>query len=930
VDLVFQSFIVQENNMFLFKKVWRGWTVVVFGLIVNLSIFDLCAQETKKTEPASAGEIPANTWVKVKKGNTGKWLSSIWYMPATDEFISWGKYGSTAPDGVYDVLTFKVGDKVWRDSLPHSKTEAWAGRNWPNWNVYGFWSGMKSWKGPHVKGVYDYSVSGFAGKSRVSFTTTEGILRPTRSPTFHQGCWDSKRNRMVYFVGGQTFSYDPVKREWTDLKPAVSPAWSQHLVWASLCYDEHNDEIMLFGGGMALNAWGGARTWIYDCAENTWRRPEFGSSEMRKLRGRLEGVAELLRDTRCRLQYEVGQQPAVRKTAVTAALAEMKKHGTELGGLAKAFEAQKEGVAAKQIADVAQKLVKFAGESPGDNAHKLTTELQELEDDLDRGYRLARAEPPMRCNTQLVYDKKNKLIVLFGGDSQRAKLCDTWVYDVKTRTWRERYPKLSPPANDVLTATYIDKHGVILAAGFYVRRERHSYLHAAWMYDAAKNTWTPVKGEYNAGYCKWHSLAYSPKDDIVVLSCVHERNRGTRWTYLYRLNPASARVEREGAVNSERPRYYHDFNAKMSRLPAPDPQALEQRLAKMPANKWVEMPGPNAPPKTWSSATIDTDKSVVLYTGGGHSGWSGTDVAHYDMRTGRWSISYEPEFPPFLRGCNRTAFGWGYNLHPWAEHTRRWYAYDPVSKMMVYARQGGTGAKAGRNLTLHLGTGKTGVVKTTGYASWIYDPRLRKWYPPTFDRPFGTSDSARLISTPKGVYAHSRTEGVWHCRVEKVEEGGTTRYVARWEQITKKGPGTGGEFCGTVYDSKRHRLIVLASKKLMTVLDLNTKKISQIKPANGWSVDYREAAYIPDQDVIVACEGLKKRGYAVYRCAENKWYRTDIEPLKVGGKPINRGRGFGADTILLYDTIHKVLFTYDYRSPVFIMRYDDKTVKVRE
>lgn len=919
--------------MFLFSAVRRKWMILFCALFFIFSVLDLCAQEKEKTAPAGSGEIPVNTWVRVKKGGTGKYLSSIWYMPTTDEFVSWGKRDNQRPDGVYDIVTFKVGDKRWKNSFPLGKEKEWAGQKWPNWNRYGYWSRMKNWKGPHVKKFYDYCVGGFMATNRVSFTTTEGILRPSRCPTFHQACWDSKRNRMVYFVGGKTFAYDPVKREWSDLKPGKSPAWCQHLVWASLCYDEHNDEIMLFGGGMAINAWGGARTWIYDCEKNTWTRPQFGTPELQKLRGQLETAADKLRNTRCRAQYELGQASSVRKEAVTAALKELKEVGTELGTLAGMFTKAGEDEAGKKLGEVAAKVTERAGTAADDNAHKLVWDLKALERSLDGASRLVRAEPPMRCNTQLVYDRKNKLIVLFGGDSQNAKLCDTWVYDVKTRTWRERYPALSPPPDGELTATYIDKHGVILAAGFFTRRSRHSYLHVAWMYDAAKNEWTPLKGEYDSRYCGWHSVAYSPKDEVVVVSCVNRKPDGTRWTYLYRLDPATAAAKRKGVANSVVPRYHLNFDWRTRKLPAPDPEALDKKYAALPANEWVQMPGPNVSRKGWGSACIDTDKGVILYIGGGHSTYSGTDTAHYDIGAGRWSLSYPPEFPPFLYGTNRTVYGWSYNLHPWAEHTRRWYEYDPISKMMVYNRQGSMRP----NRVYHLGIGKTGVVKTTGNSTWVYDPRLRKWYPPTTDRPFGTGDADHLVSTPKGIYAHTGKKGVWHCEVKKVEENGKIRYAAHWKQVIKKAPSSGYDLKGTsVYDSKRHRLVVLKTPGYMDIIDLNAMKVGRIKPASGRVPYYREAVYIPDQDVIFSPNGYKKKGYSVYRCAENKWVRVDIASPVIRGTD-HRGRKYaktqmdaGEDTVLKYDPNHKIIFRYGVSSTVHLMRYDDKSVKVIE
>jgi hypothetical protein len=898
-------------------------------LLATVTVAPAFGQATEAPQKPGARNMPVNTWVKVAKGGTGKWLSSIWYMPVTDEFISWGKYGSTAPDGVYDVLTFQVGDKRWKNSFPHGKEKAWAGQKWPNWNKHGYWSRMKGWKGPQPKGVYDHVVGGFMARNSLRFVETEGILRPTRCPTFHQGCWDSKRTRMVYFVGGQTFSYDPVKRKWTDLKPKRSPAWCQHLVWASLAYDAHNDEIMLFGGGMALNAWGGAKTWIYDCDENTWSRPGFGSPEVRGLRTKLEAAAARLRDTRGRVQYELGQTSDVRKKAVATALDELTKIGDELGTLSGAFMKADEAKAGERLAEVTKKVAELAGSEPGDGAHKLVWDLKALEADLAGAYRLARAEPPIRCNTQLVYDPKNKLIVLFGGDSQNAKLCDTWVYDVKTRTWRERYPKLSPPADGVLTATWIDKHGAILVAGFHVRRVRRGHQYTAWMYDAATNEWTPLKGTYEPEWEDWHSAAYSPKDDVVVLSCVSQKQGSSRFTYLYRLDPATARANRKGVANSSRPRYHLDFNARTRKLPAPDPEAHAKKLAELPANQWVQMPGPNVSRKGWGSATIDTEKSVILYIGGGHSTYSGTDTAHYDIGAGRWSLSYPPEFPPFLYGTNRTVYGWAYNLHPWAEHTRRWYAYDPVSKMMVYNRQGSI--RPGSRY--HLGVGEDGVVKATGSGTWVYNPRLRKWYPPSIDRPFGTGDSQHLCSTPEGIYAHTGKQGIWHCTVQRLQGNGTVRYAAKWTQIIKKAPASGYDLKGTtVYDSKRHRLIALAHSKYMTVIDLKTKQVSQLKPKSGRIAHYREAAYIPDQDVIFTPNGFRQKGYSVYRCDDNVWVKVQIASPVITythrGKTHQKAQpDAGEDTVILYDPRHKVLFRYGVGNTVHVMRYDDETVK---
>ena len=438
------------------------------------------------------------------------------------------------------------------------------------------------------------------------------------------------------------------------------------------------------------------------------------------------------------------------------------------------------------------------------------------------------------------------------------------------------------------------------------------------MYDAAKNIWTPVKGSYGISRRRigWHSPAYSARDDAVLVYAHSSREA----TFAYRLDPATGSEARPGRAGGTS-RLYLDWDARMAKLPAQEPAA---NIEKMPANRWVEMPGPSVPTKNWGSATVDTEKGVILYIGGGHSTYSGTDTAHYDIGAGRWSLSYPPEFPPFLRATSRTVFGWSYNQHPWAEHTRKWYAYDPVSRMMVYARQG-----AGNKwITIHPDGADAKGFKPSGYCTMIYDPHLRQWYTPTWDRPWRTGDSSRLISTPNGVYAHAG--GIWHCNVEKVGAGDKAGYVGKWKQVFKEAPGTGSEFDATVYDSKRNRLVILTGsgkKPAMTFFDLGTGKSEKALPEGKWNF-FREACYIPDQDVIFTPDGYNGLGYYVYRCAQNKWIKVDIAPPMSGGKPIQRGAGKSSAAIV-YDPVHKVLFYFSIGAPVNLMRYDDKSVKVR-
>ena len=140
-----------------------------------------------------------------------------------------------------------------------------------------------------------------------------------RSHLYYRNTW-----KVNNYSDGCTFALDPAANTWTDLQAKNYPGTCRTVAWAAMCYDPLNDQILLFGGGLATNPAGGAPTWLYDCAENIWRRPKL------------------------------------------------------------------------------------------------------------------KAEPPLRCNSPIVYDPATQSMIMFGGYDQAAALNDTWAFDCRTGRWRQR------------------------------------------------------------------------------------------------------------------------------------------------------------------------------------------------------------------------------------------------------------------------------------------------------------------------------------------------------------------------------------------------------------------------------------------------------------------------------------------------------------
>ncbi len=765
--------------------------------------------------PGDLTAVEANSWVKVAEAEKEPLpFSATWYLPGAGEFFIWGGHGRHRYEGkVYEVRTFSPRRKVpaWRESLPLGKEKSWADGKFPNWGCG--CHGVKPTAGrTWLTKASDRAVSGNAKINEVRFVETEGVVRPTRCYTYYQGAYDSKRERMVYFVGGKTFAYDVKKRTWQDLE-AKPPLCCDALAFASMVYDPQGDQLILFGGAYALNPWGGARTWLFDCAKNTWTK------------------------------------------------------------------------------------AKAAGGT----------------------------EPPLRCNSQMVYDSKNRLVVLFGGDALDRFLADTWVFDPKKLEWSERKPQRCPPPRDRWTGCFLDKHGLVFLA-----TPSRAKLGECWTYDAARNIWTPIKGRMpKARRAEWLTSAYSQRDDVVLL---HSPGVGT---WLYRLEPATAADPDPKRAAAKPGDWVWNSRAAAQNpgllgAPKPDRKATEDVLGKLPANQVVEAKYPGMLyNKTWSSATIDTDRGTVIYAGGGHCGYTGTDIARFDVGANRWSFDAPPCFIPFLYNYSAVLFGWDYRMRPQSQHTYRWYAYDPVSKMVVYCAR-----KAGPHdgFSVQLREDEPPFVydsKKHKQWTWICDPAGNKFYPPVFGRPFGNSWEMALCTTPQGVFAKT-SKGLYRATVSVKKD----RADVSWELVDSNSPkrpkGYGGEFEPLVYDGKRKRLLYVfgphhrnpqeALPLIVYEHPLGKGEWKLVKTRAGLK-NSREVVYDPENDCLIS---MPEETLMVMNCKTNEWKELDVNMPKAG---------YGVSCALLYDPVHKVCVILvqqrGNRLGVYLFRLDLKTARFR-
>jgi hypothetical protein len=286
----------------------------------------------------------------------------------------------------------------------------------------------------------------------------------------------------------------------------------------------------------------------------------------------------------------------------------------------------------------------------------------------------------------------------------------------------------------------------------------------------------------------------------------------------------------------------------------------------------------------------------VLYTGGGHSGYSGNDVARYSIAENRWRLDFPPRFPPYLEGTNGAVFGWSYGMMPFSQHTYRWYAYDPASKTVVYLAR----SAPFDGLDVQLGDDPADTfiyqAKKHGQATWVYDVARRRMHPPSFGRPFANTWHLAVVGTPQGVFAASEGR-LYRGQVDRDTGQATWSLIDTNFPKPPKAIPYNYEFQPLLYDATRDRLIQL--KGDATRVDVYARPLAsggawQLLDIAGSAAIGREAVYIPRHDAVV---WLGDRRLFALDCAAQRMRTVEVElPKGV----------YGTECAFVYDPRHDV------------------------
>jgi len=866
-------------------------SLLLLTLLTVVVLADGHAQEKKPSEGAGKKETPVNQWVKIGEMPPQKNISLV-YAPSVKRFVM------VMPEGVRYLD---------RES--------------------------KAWKAAPIKGKWP-------------------DIR-LRKGTYFQVAWDPGSAKIVSYLHNRTCSLDPDTWAIKDLKASPSPAASprdlikerelgsyygdhSHLIWGSLCVDPVNNEALLLGGASSAPE-GTPGFWRYAFATNAWTRDatvsDADSQRTQAIKALEDEAWNLL--SRVRNRFHVAETDEEAKADLKAAAE------TVAGAIDRVQAKEKDERVVAQLKAAAaniRKAMPMLNTKP--DLAAINALLAGHRKCFEAGL-MAAPTPSARLNAQMAYDASAKKIVLFGGDGWDRLYGDTWVYDCITRRWTQRFPEFGPGPRAGNALIYLPKSKKVLLVGGYSYggggRAGHRRIPDMWVYDTAGNRWArladthPKSASSNRAFYSavgFQEISVWPaavdEDDNVVLVDAGNTNisKGKRndFTWLCRVEPDKDLTAKQ-TDKSPPLVIYRNWMQGWDRHGPADSEKQKKVIESLKANVWTHLSTPrDASHRDWGTTAYDTRRKQLLYWGGGHSSYMGSDLNHWSLCGGLWSESYDPEFNlNFAYGYNAPGLLTFQNRPQIPVHGYQSYAYDPVADLMVAAYW---------------------------HYTFTYAPGRREWVGSPFRTPFSSGNIMRLSleTTPKGVVAWA-DKGLFLFDAAK----------RAWNKLPLSGGKLGTPYCdrsGMCYDSRRDCLWLGYDGSSILKYDMKTGKLARftgcpatLKDAKKRGPVIREMTYIADQDLVLFMLVKSKNGKAANYCfdpEDGKWYWLEL-PYRVGDKttsPKLDYPGYWWSSALNYDAEDKIAILsvrwndmrsgLRYQGRVWLLKLDRKTAKMEE
>jgi len=262
--------------------------------------------------------------------------------------------------------------------------------------------------------------------------------------------------------------------------------------------------------------------------------------------------------------------------------------------------------------------------------------------------------PPVRGNAPMVYDSRNRVVVLFGGGSFWTQynnyLGDTWVYSVDTNTWTEMNPSPAPSSRTFHGLAYDSRAEVVVLFGG-VHNTYEGALGDTWIYNVKTNTWTQMFPTDSPSPRAGTGLVYDSHHKKIVLHSLtpYPVYTAETWTYDLRantwtnMNPSNIPLWSSGDTCDPVNLTYDPKNDVSVNL-----CYFTVWTYSLTTNSWTKKPTPAVqPPARWGTDfAYDSRLDKMILFGGCDWGAMRGDTWTYDVRTNAWSNLNPSVSPP--------------------------------------------------------------------------------------------------------------------------------------------------------------------------------------------------------------------------------------------------------------------------------------------
>jgi N-acetylneuraminic acid mutarotase len=297
----------------------------------------------------------------------------------------------------------------------------------------------------------------------------------------HEMTFDSLNNVVVLYGGtnvygtnNETWTFNVATDTWEQQSPLLKPEGYGF----AMDFDSYNNQTIVFGG--VISTWRND-TWVYDLQSDAWtlKNPILPVTD----KAYLDGVYDS--ENKQFIIFSGWNNSGLNKetwayNVTSNAWTQMAPTTTPAG---RVFHSM-------AYATTIKKTILFGGT---DWSTLYYNDTWEYDYNIDSWSSInSLISPPSRIDFDMVYDSHNNVIVLFGGTNASSRLGDTWLYDIPTSNWTQRFPTNNPSARSGHAMAYDPDNNCVVLFGGY---DANGYNFETWTYDVLNNTWTEMNLE---------------------------------------------------------------------------------------------------------------------------------------------------------------------------------------------------------------------------------------------------------------------------------------------------------------------------------------------------------------------------------------------------------------------------------------------------